>query len=116
MNFISLLEVDEQDCWFLQDGAVAHTANLAMQILSELFCGRIISRNFWSSRSPDLSPLYFIFKVHKSNPHTLEELKQNTELCILNVTAETLHLVASNMRKRVNACIVERGGHFQLLI
>jgi hypothetical protein len=26
---------------------------------------------------------------------------------------ETLHRVASNMRKRVNACIAERGGHFQ---
>jgi hypothetical protein len=28
----------------------------------------------------------------------------------------TLHRVASNMRKRVNACIDERGGHFQHLI
>jgi hypothetical protein len=28
----------------------------------------------------------------------------------------TLHRVASIMRKRVNACIVERGGHFQHLI
>jgi hypothetical protein len=27
MNFISLLEADEQDCWFQQDGATAHTAN-----------------------------------------------------------------------------------------
>jgi Fe2+ or Zn2+ uptake regulation protein len=27
-----------------------------------------------------------------------------------------LHRVASNMRKRVNACITERGGHFQHLI
>jgi hypothetical protein len=29
---------------------------------------------------------------------------------------ETLHRVASNMRKRVNACIAERGGHFQHLM
>jgi hypothetical protein len=28
---------------------------------------------------------------------------------------ETLHRVASNMRKRINACIAERGGHFQHL-
>jgi hypothetical protein len=28
----------------------------------------------------------------------------------------TLHRVASNMRKRVNACIADRGGHFQQLI
>jgi hypothetical protein len=29
---------------------------------------------------------------------------------------ETLLRVASDMRKRVNACIAERGGHFQHLI
>jgi hypothetical protein len=29
---------------------------------------------------------------------------------------ETPHRVASNMRKRVNTCIAERGGHFQHLI
>jgi hypothetical protein len=51
--------------------------------------------------------------VYKNNPHTWEELKQNIELCISNVTAETLHRVASNMRKRVNAWINERGGHFK---
>jgi hypothetical protein len=54
--------------------------------------------------------------VYKNNPHILEELKQNIELCISNVTAETLHQAASNMRKRVNACIAERGEHFQHLI
>jgi hypothetical protein len=34
MNFISLLEADEQDCWFQQDGAMAHRANSTMQMLS----------------------------------------------------------------------------------
>jgi hypothetical protein len=73
-------------------------------------------------RSLDLSPpdfyLWVFLKesVYKNNPHTLEELKQNTELCISNVTAETLHRVASDMRKRVKACIGERGGHFQHLM
>jgi hypothetical protein len=27
MNLISLLKVDEQDCWFQQDGATAHTVD-----------------------------------------------------------------------------------------
>jgi hypothetical protein len=39
--------------------------------------------------------------VYKNNSHTLEELKQNIELCISNVTAETLHQFASNMRESV---------------
>jgi hypothetical protein len=84
-----------------------------MQMLSEFFGGCIISRNLWPPRSPDLSPpdlyLWGFLKenMHKNNPQTLEELKQNTELCTSNVTAETLHWVASNMRKRVNVCIAE---------
>jgi hypothetical protein len=45
MNFISLLEVDEQDCWFQEDGATVHTENSTMQMLSEFFGGRIISQN-----------------------------------------------------------------------
>jgi hypothetical protein len=45
MNLISLLEVDEQDCWFQQDEATAHKANSTMQMLSEFFGGHIISRN-----------------------------------------------------------------------
>jgi hypothetical protein len=54
--------------------------------------------------------------MYKNNPHMLEEFKQNTELCISNITAETLHWNASNMRKRLNACIAECSGHFQHLI
>jgi hypothetical protein len=34
MNFISLLEVEEQNCWFQEDGATAHTANSTTQLLS----------------------------------------------------------------------------------
>jgi hypothetical protein len=45
-----------------------------------------------------------------------QELKQNIELCISNATAESLYWVASNMMKIMNACIAERGGHFQHLI
>jgi hypothetical protein len=113
MNFISLWEVDKQDCWFQQDGAVVHIANSTMQMFSEFFGGRIISRNLWPPQSLDLLPLDFCLwgflkeNVYENNLHTLEELKQNTELCISNVTAETLHQVASNMWKRVNACIAE---------
>jgi hypothetical protein len=52
MNFISLLEVDEQDCWFQQDGATAHTADSIMQMLSEFFGGRIIFRSLWPPSIP----------------------------------------------------------------
>jgi hypothetical protein len=57
MNFISLLEFDEQDYWYQQDGAMAHTTISAMQMLSEFFGGHIISWNLWPPWSLDLSPL-----------------------------------------------------------
>jgi hypothetical protein len=110
MNFISLSELDEQDCWFQQYRATAHAANSTIQMLSVFFGGRIISRNLWPPWSPDLLPpnfcLWGVLKenVYKNNPHTLEELKQDIKLCISNVTAETLHRAASDMRKRVE-CI-----------
>jgi hypothetical protein len=40
-------------------------------------------------------------------------MTQEAEPCISNITAKTLHWVASNMRKRMNACIAECGGQFQ---
>jgi hypothetical protein len=68
MNFISLLEVDEQDCWFQQDGATAHTENPTMQLMSEFFSRSIISRNFCPHRSPDLSPPdYYLWEFLKEN-------------------------------------------------
>jgi hypothetical protein len=45
--------------------------------------------------------------VYKNNPHTFEELKQSTDLCISNVTAVNLHRVASLMRKRVSLNAVD---------
>jgi hypothetical protein len=56
---------------------------------------------------------YCFWDFRFSRRYTLEELKQNTELGISDLTAETLHRVASDMRKRVNVWIA---GHFQNLI
>jgi hypothetical protein len=41
--------------------------------------------------------LYCLLNLRFSRRHTVEELKQNIELYISNVTAETFHRVASNM-------------------
>jgi hypothetical protein len=37
--------------------------------------------------------------VYKNNPHTLDEFKQNTEVCISNVTVETLQRAAQTWGK-----------------
>lgn len=45
MQFISLLEPEERDCWFQQDGAPAHTAISTTEMLEEFFGHRVISRD-----------------------------------------------------------------------
>ena len=106
----------------VQDGATAHTVKSTMQFLRNFFDDRIISRDLWPRRSPDLSPPDFYLwdflkdNVSSNNPHTLDELKQNIEDCISNITAATLKKVAYKVRKSVDACIENHGGHFQHLL
>jgi hypothetical protein len=54
--------------------------------------------------------------VRESN--SVRAVTQSTISRLVNRFRDTapFHRVASNMRKRVNACMAERGGHFQQLI
>ncbi|CAK1592334.1 unnamed protein product [Parnassius mnemosyne] len=48
--------------WFQQDGATAHTSNVAMPVVRQLFPNKVISRRGdipWPPRSPDLTPMDF---------------------------------------------------------
>lgn len=122
MQFVALLEADERHCWLQQDGATAHTANSTMIMLREFFGEHIISRGLWPPRSPDLSPPDFFLwghlkdNVYKNNPHTIDQLKHNIEDEISRISVATTQKVATNMTKRVNACVAADGGHFQHLL
>jgi hypothetical protein len=48
----------------------------------------------------------FLKNVYKKQLAHKNELKQNTELCISNIIAGTLHWVPSDMRERVYASII----------
>lgn len=53
-----------QDTWFEQDGATAHTARASMEVVRELFPEKVIFRFgdlHWPARYPDLTPLDFFF-------------------------------------------------------
>jgi hypothetical protein len=67
--------------WFQQDGAAAHTARNSMNVLGEIFPGRLVSLRSdvgWPARSPDLSICdLFLWeclkeKVFKHCPHTYQ--------------------------------------------
>ena len=47
-------------------------------LIENVFSDRIISRGLCPARSPDLRPWGSLkSRVHRNNPHTLEELKNN---------------------------------------
>lgn len=104
MNFISVLEVDLQDCWFQQDGVMTHnkfSSTNVVRILWWPYCFfklvvPVISR-------PTLLDLciwgFLKENIHKNSLHMFNEMKQNIRLCISSITEETYHQVASNLRK-----------------
>lgn len=77
-------ELNVQNAWFQQDGATAHTSRASLQLLREMFPGRLISLRGdipWPARSPDLTPCDFFLwgylkgQVFKHRPRTVRELK-----------------------------------------
>lgn len=113
-------ELEQEDMWYQQDGATAHTARETMAILSRMFPGRIISKNgdvVYPPRSPDLTvPDFFLWgylkdRVFVNNPENLEELKANIREEITNIPPETLENVMKHALKRAHSCIAARGSH-----
>jgi hypothetical protein len=112
MHFISLLNEEERFCWLQQDGATSHTANSTMEMLKQFLATTISGPN---------TPDYFLWGylkqvVYSNRPQTIDDLKQNIEVAISNISQETLKKVARNMVTRVNTCYAENGGHFQHLL
>jgi hypothetical protein len=121
-DFIGLLAEDVITySWFQQDSAAAHTANNSMKLLHETLGERVISRNLWSPRSPDLIPLDFICGEQQNLQciviahASLNELKTVITAYIRNISQADLQKVFANKIKRVQACIDARGHHFQHL-
>jgi hypothetical protein len=55
-----------EEHWFQQDGATTHTARLTIDLLNQMFPGRLVSKNGdfdWPPRSPDLTPPDFFVGI-----------------------------------------------------
>ncbi|CAK1578615.1 unnamed protein product [Parnassius mnemosyne] len=117
--------LDLGDIWFQQDGATAHTARASMAVLREHFPERLISIRGdlqWPARSPDLSPCDFFLwgflksRVYVNRPRTLQDLKNNIQEEIANITPALLQRVMTNTRNRYTQCIENKGRHLPDLI
>jgi hypothetical protein len=87
-----------------------------------VFEDRLISRELWSGRSPDLNPCDFYLwgnlkdKVYSNNSHALDELKQSIRETITFVEVGELELVSNNLLKRLEACSRSEGRNFEHLL
>ncbi|KAJ4450679.1 hypothetical protein ANN_02108 [Periplaneta americana] len=95
---------------------------VVVDVRASFFDDRIISRNLWPPRSPDLTtPDFFLWgylkdRVYATRPQTLDDLKHNITQEIQAIDNRVLQRVASNMERRVELCLMQDGGHFQHLL
>lgn len=112
--------------WFQQDGATAHTAELTLQALTQLFPGTLISMGgdiLYPPRSPDLSPLdFFLWGYLKSvvyadpPPANTQALKDRIEVSINNIPAAMCQRVYDSLRSRLEECYQRDGQHLDGII
>lgn len=115
------------EMWFMHDGAPAHFSIRARQFLNEVYPNRWIGRGgpqFWPARSPDLNPLDFSIwghlktLVYKTPVQDLEDLRNRIIVScrVIQDTPGIFDRIRGSMRRRLDACVMAEGGHFQHLI
>jgi hypothetical protein len=93
-----------------------------MKELRQVFGDRIISRGLWPAHSLDLNPCDFFLwrnlkqKVYKTNPHTIEELKENIRNEVSAISPGELKRVITNLVRRCQEYARADGDHFQHLL
>lgn len=117
---LNALQIDQ--VWFQQDGATSHTAQISLQVLRQMFPGRLISSRGdvpWPARSPDLAPCDFFLwghlkaEVFKHRPRTLPDLRNAIQEEIGLIPQEMLVRVMQNFRSRIQQCIDSEGHHLR---
>ena len=105
-EFVNQLTDDElTNGYYQQDGATCYTSNASMREIESFFKDRIITKNLWPPRSPDLTPADFFLwgllkgKVYKNTPRTIKQLKDAIRQEIQTVNAEKYSRIWRNAFK-----------------
>jgi hypothetical protein len=108
--------------YFQQDGATAHAP---MNVLRNMFHGRLISRFGdvpWPPESPDLSSCdffpwgYLKGRVYSHKLRNLNELKDAIRQEVLTIDQELLAWAMDDFKRRIENCIQEDGPHIKDII
>lgn len=119
-QFISILKVDERECWVQQDGATFHTSDETVTFLRQ-FSAIVLSTKACGPRDlrtwrPSISFSGATLKewstgqtyTHWRNIRPISKLQLQTAVA-------TLRKVSANMVRRARACVHEYGAHIQHL-
>ena len=90
-----------------------------MREIESFFQDRIISKNLWPPRFPDLTHADFFLwgllkgKVYKNTHRTIEQPEDAIRQEIQAVNFDTLGKVFQNLEKRIQVCLDVKGDQFQ---
>jgi len=122
-EFVDQLDDDKlRNGYFQQDGATCHTWNESMAEIESFFDDRIISKDLWPPRSPDLSPPDFFLwgalkgKAYANKPRTIQELENNIRREIAAISEDVLQATFANMKRRVQLSLDSCDEHFRHLL
>uniref|UniRef100_A0A7I5E9K0 DDE_3 domain-containing protein n=1 Tax=Haemonchus contortus TaxID=6289 RepID=A0A7I5E9K0_HAECO len=103
---------------FQQDWAPAHSAKKTLQ-WCETMLPDFWTKEVWPSNSPDLNPMDFAVwsileqKACTIKHRSLESLKKALLEAWDEISPEMIARILRNFRKRLDACIKAKGGHFE---
>lgn len=109
-------------CWFQQDGASSHSAQLSLQFLRQIFGSRVISLKTsfeWPPHSPDCNPLdYWFWSFMKTiligyEVETLEDFKLCIPLACSSISVDDCKKAIDDFPIRIQALIKAKGAHFE---
>lgn len=119
------LNLNENIVHFQQDGAPPHYALATRQWLDRFYPRHWIGRRGpieWPPRSPDLTPMDFFLwgyiksLVYKTQPVSLDELRQRIIEACQNIPREIFQNVRQEFENRLYFCLEQIGRHFEHLL
>jgi len=114
-----LNHIDVSDVYFQQDGATCHTTWNNIMFLRSKFFQRVISqcrfqlasKVMWSNTIRFFLWGFLKSRVYANKPQTINDLKNNIQVAICEITPATCQKVIENFDIRIDACRRNRGGH-----
>ena len=96
-------------CWFMQDGAPAHTATASRELVQGMFPDHVVGRYLaieWPPRSPDLTPCdYFLWGFIKDRVYRHELGPVNSLVDLMQRIVTEFQWIRENAMQQVREAV-----------